>query len=70
MNSAVTETNINDYGRFDALKDSVDKEMAKKYFEELEGGKIPPFKVNVKVYNLLKNFILSGGYDVLAKNEN
>ncbi len=68
MNGAVTETNINDYGRFDALKESVDKEMAKKYFEELEGGKIPPFKVNVKVYNLLKNFILSGGYDVLAKN--
>jgi len=64
INSAVTETNLNDYGRFDALKESVDKAKAKAYFEALEGTAIPPFKINVKVHNLLKDFILNGGYDL------
>lgn len=64
INSAVTEINLNDYGRFDALKESVDKEKAKEYFEALEGTVIPPFKINMKVHNLLKEFILNGGYDL------
>lgn len=64
INSAVTETNLNDYGRFDALKESVDKEKAKEYFEALEETVIPPFKINMKVHNLLKEFILNGGYDL------
>jgi type I restriction enzyme, R subunit len=64
INSAVTETNLNDYGRFDALKESVDKEKAKEYFEALEGTAIPPFKINMKVHNLLKDFIFNGGYDL------
>ena len=64
INSAVTESNLNDYGRFDALKESVDKEKAKEYFEALEGMAIPPFKINMKVHNLLKDFIINGGYDL------
>jgi type I restriction enzyme R subunit len=64
INSAVTETNLNDYGRFDALKESVDKEKAKEYFESLEGTVIPPFKINMKVHNLLKDFVLNGGYEL------
>ena len=63
INSNVTESNINDYGRFDDLKNSVDKEKAKAYFEEIEGCKLPIPRVNIKVHNLLKDFILSGGYD-------
>jgi len=59
LNSAVNETNINDYGRFDELKNSVDKVKAKKYFEELEGCNIPLLKVNIRVHNLLKEFIVN-----------
>lgn len=59
MNLNVTESNINDYGRFDDLKNSVDKEKAKLYFEELEGCKLPIPRVNIKVHNLLKDFILN-----------
>jgi type I restriction enzyme R subunit len=63
MSLNVSEININEYGRFDELKNSVDKEKAKAYFEEVEGCKLSIPKVNIKVHNLLKDFILSGGYD-------
>lgn len=56
----VTETNINDYGRFTALKDSVDKQKAKSYFEKQEGKNLPAFKVNMKADELLRKFLLDG----------
>lgn len=62
--SGATEANLNEYGRFDELKDSVDKVKAKKFFEEQEGIAISPFKVNVKIADLLKKFILSGGFEI------
>lgn len=64
MNQRVTEANINEFGRFDALKATVDKTKAKTYFEELEGIKIIPPKVNMKVDKLLRNFIINGGFDL------
>jgi type I restriction enzyme R subunit len=64
LNTEITETNLNDYGRFDELKSSVDKGKAKEYFEELEGKIIPPFKINIKVHNLLKDFLIKGGYEL------
>ena len=56
--------NINEFGRFDELKKTVDKKKAKQYFEEAEGRKIIPPKVNIKVDNLLRKFILSDGVDI------
>ncbi|WP_313133235.1 hypothetical protein [Anaerocolumna sp.] len=70
MNSGITESNINVFGRFDDLKDSVDKNKAMEYFEKLEGAKIPPFKVNIKVHNLLQKLITSGGFKDELTNEN
>jgi type I restriction enzyme R subunit len=64
MNSGVNEVNIDDYGRFAALKNTVDKTKAKEYFEKLEGQTIPPFKINIKIHNLLQSFIISGGFEV------
>jgi len=60
----VNKANINEFGRFDDLKASVDKVKAKEYFEKLENVKIPPFKINIRVHNLLQEFILKGGYDI------
>lgn len=51
-------------GRFDALKDTVDKSKAKAYFESIEGKTIPAFKLNIRIQKLLEEFILSGGFDV------
>ena len=64
MDVGVTEANINDYGRFDELKNTVDKTIAKTYFEQLEGVKIKTFKINIKIHNLLQKFILEGGFEI------
>ncbi len=64
MESSVTISNLNECGRFDALRDSVDINKAKEYFEKLENRKIPNGMVNVKVRNLLKDFIIKGGYEL------
>lgn len=64
MAQHVTEDNINEFGRFDALKATVDKVKAKAYFEALTGLKLPIPKVNIRVDNLLRDFILKGGYDI------
>lgn len=60
----LTESNINEFGRFDDLKDSVDKVRAKAFFEQKEGKSLPPFKVNTRAAALLKRFILEGGFDI------
>ncbi|GMQ63479.1 type I restriction endonuclease subunit R [Vallitalea maricola] len=64
MTSHLTKTNLNEYGRFDALKNTVDKEKAKVYFEKIEGVTIPAYKVNIKAHNLLKRFVLVGGFEI------
>ncbi|MBN2367042.1 MAG: type I restriction endonuclease subunit R [Calditrichaeota bacterium] len=64
MNNSVCESTLNEYGRFDDLKNSVDRDKAKQYFEALENKTIPPFKITVKIDNLLRDFILKGGFDI------
>lgn len=64
MSSGINEANINEYGRFDDLKNTVDKTKAKEYFEKSENQTIPLFKVNIKIDKLLQNFIISGGFEV------
>lgn len=60
----LTESNINEFGRLDDLKSSVDKVKAKKFLEEKEGTVIIPPKVNLKVDTLLRQFILAGGFEI------
>jgi type I restriction enzyme R subunit len=64
IDSGLTVKNINEYGRFSELKDTIDKEKAKAYFETLEGKKLPQFKVNIRVDSLLQQFILEGGFEI------
>ena len=54
----VNEKNLNNFGRFDALKDTVDKNKAKAFFEKQEGVFIPLFKLNMRIDKFLKQFIL------------
>lgn len=60
----LTEGNINEYGRFDALKDTVDKARAKDYFEKHEGRRLPPPKVTMKIDTALREFILDDKCDL------
>jgi len=62
MNTNISAANINEYGRFDELKATVDKPKAKAYFEAWEGQEIQLFKVKIKTANLLQDFIIQGGF--------
>ena len=64
MRLRVTDANINEFGRFDKLKATVDKGGAKAFLEALEGADIKPFQVNMKVDQILRKFILGGGFDI------
>ena len=64
MNMGVNEANINEFGRFDDLKKSVDKEKAKIYFESIDKVNIPAFRLNIRINNLLKDFVIKGGFDI------
>jgi type I restriction enzyme, R subunit len=64
MGIGLSEASINEFGRFDELKDTVDRAKAKAYFEGLGGSAIAPFQVNIRVHELLQKFILNGGFDI------
>lgn len=69
MGLKLNENNLNEFGRYDELKKTVDKTKAKEYFEKVEGTKIIPPKVNVKVDKLLRDFIINGGYEIQMPTE-
>ena len=56
--------NIDEYGRFSKLMESVDKNMAKRYFEALKGKQIRQLQANMETDRFLRSFIESGGFDV------
>lgn len=64
MELNLNELNINEFGRLDNLKKSVDKQKARAYFESVEGTKVLPHKVNIRVDSLLRKFILCGGFEL------
>jgi type I restriction enzyme R subunit len=61
MNTHVTQANLNEFGRFDELKTTVDQQKAKAHFEGLEGKELPLFRVNIRTSKLLQEFIIQGG---------
>jgi type I restriction enzyme R subunit len=66
MADNVNEKNLNNFGRFDALKETVDKNKAKVYFEKQDGQAIPPFKLNMRIDKFLKQFVLDQADDALT----
>lgn len=66
MVDTVNEQNLNIFGRFDALKATVDKNKAKAYFEKHDGQVISPFKLNIRIDKFLKQFILKQTDDALT----
>jgi type I restriction enzyme R subunit len=66
MEANVTEANMNEYGRFDDLRGTVDLQRSKAYFDRIEGKPVPMFKVNIKAANLLRDFLIRG---VLSLND-
>lgn len=66
MSDRVDEKNLNNFGRFDALKDSVNREQAKAYFENQDGLAIPPFQLNMRIDQFLKQFIFAQADELLG----
>lgn len=64
LNLHVTNDNINEFGRFDELKASVNKGRAKEYFEKSESSEVPLRKVQMKIDAILRSFVLNGGFDI------
>ena len=64
MQLKVTEANINEFGRFDNLKQSVDVALAKAYFESVSGESIKTFRIPMMIDQLLRRFIFEGGFDI------
>lgn len=60
----INEGNINDFGRFDDLKQTVDRAKAQAYFEEKEGAALPPYKIPMRIDALLRRFLIQGGFDL------
>ncbi|EIC94837.1 type I site-specific deoxyribonuclease, HsdR family [Lachnoanaerobaculum saburreum F0468] len=63
--SKVTESNLDEFGRYDALKKSIANEPATEYYTKLEGKKLPPFVVRNNAEKLLRDYIL---YDIDIKD--
>ncbi|CRL64110.1 type I restriction endonuclease subunit R [Proteus penneri] len=66
MADSVNEKNLNNFGRFDALKATVNKAKAKAYFEKQDGVTLPPFKLNIRIDQFLKQFIFAKTDDLLS----
>ena len=56
-------SDINAFGQFDKLMQSIDKAKAKEYFESTEGP-MPMHRVMIKADRLVRDFILDGGFEV------
>lgn len=70
MSLKITESNINEYNRFDNLKQTMDKKKAKSFFEKVEGKSIKPFQVNIRIDEYLRKFLLEGGFEIDMTDEN
>lgn len=60
----VSEADINAFGQYDDLISNVDIDVAKSYFDEIEGADVPKRKVRAKLDELLRKFIIEGGFDI------
>lgn len=69
MHFAGLEDDINSHGRLDALKDSIDKDRARAFFEEIAGKPLRPRIVTREAKVLLTRFIEEGGFDLRAEAE-
>jgi type I restriction enzyme R subunit len=65
----VTIDSMNEFGRFDDLKNTVDIVKAKQYFEWKEKAKLTIPKVHMRVDEFLRRFIYEGGFEIKLPTE-
>lgn len=60
----LSDSNINEYGKFDALMNTLDKNTAKAYFDKNEETSTAMFMVSIKANKLVREFLLHGGFEI------
>ena len=55
----LNETNLDDYGRFTNLIETVNEEKAQEYFQKKENVLYEGFELNIKIDEELRNFLLN-----------
>ena len=64
MSMRLTAENINEFGRLDKLLETADVQKAQLYFEKRDNTKwLTPF-VKIELNNLIKKFIITGGFEI------
>lgn len=63
ISSVVNENNINEFGRFDKLIETVDITKAKETLEKVYSKELKNYEVNLEVYEILRKFILDDEFD-------
>lgn len=64
-NAGLSEKNIGDFGRFDKLKNSVDTEKAKAYFDKVNNQDTMLPMVPIEIDDLLRKFICDKNYEII-----
>jgi type I restriction enzyme R subunit len=60
----VNMDSINEFARFDELKNTVDIAKARTYFERVENKKLSIPQINIKLDEFLRHFIYEGGFEI------
>lgn len=69
MHLAGLEDDLNSHGRLDALKETIDKDKAKAFFESIAGKPVRMRIVTREALSLLTKFIEMGGFDIRDEAE-
>ena len=64
MSYNISAKSINEFGKFDDLKSSIDLTKARIYFEEIEKIKLSIPEIHMKIDSFLRKFILQGGFEI------
>lgn len=64
MNLHVTDSTINEYGRFDELKATLDIQKAKDFFEKRESKTLTKRQAYTMADDELRRFIIEGGFEI------
>ncbi|MDR0978530.1 MAG: HsdR family type I site-specific deoxyribonuclease [Lachnospiraceae bacterium] len=64
MSIKANKSNINEFGRFDELRKTVDKDRVKKFLEVKCGKTLDNFTVSLKIDEMLEKFVLHGVCDI------
>lgn len=64
MSLNVTRQNINEFNRFENLKETVNRSKAKEYFEKKENKTFRSYEISKKIDEFLREFIISGGFEL------